>query len=73
MSYKIELRYFYGWDDAGWSEEIDGATKPSRFDTVEQAQVGMSEFFADVKAAVAAGDMDTEEVRDEYRIVAVNE
>ena len=73
MQYEIELRYFYGWDDAGWTEEIDGLTKPLRFDTAEQAQAGMNEFFADVKAAIAAGDMDTEEVRDEYKIVAVNE
>lgn len=50
---------------------MDGITKPSRFETIHQAQAALDEFFADVKVAVAAGDMDTEEVADDYRIVAV--
>lgn len=73
MLYKIELRYFYGWDDAGWTEEIDGETRPMRFATAREAQVELDEFFAEVKAAVVAGDMDSEEVHDDYRIVAVND
>jgi len=72
MHYKIELRYFYGWDDGGWTEEIDGEITPLRFETVGQAQVALDEFFAEVRAAVAAGDLDTEEVRDDYRIAATN-
>jgi hypothetical protein len=71
MQYKIELRYFYSWDDAGWTEEINGEIKPLRFQTVGQAQAALDEMFADVKAAVAAGNMDTEEVHDDYRIVTV--
>ena len=73
MLHKIELRYFYGWDDAGWTEEIDKETKPMRFATAREAQVELDRFFADVKAAVVAGDMDSEEVHDDYRIVAVND
>jgi hypothetical protein len=69
MRYKIEAIYTYGWDDAGWTEETDGVTKPIRFETVTQAQTNLEEFFADVKAAVAAGNMDTEENPSHYRIV----
>jgi hypothetical protein len=72
MQYKIEVIYTYGWDDACWTEETtDGVTRPLRFQTVGSAQVELDEFFADVKAAVAAGDMDIEENPNHYRIVAV--
>lgn len=73
MQYKIEMRYLYGWDDAGWTEETDGKTKAMRFEYVGLAQAAIDEFFADVKVAVLAGDMDTEAVRGDYRIVAAND
>ena len=44
---------------------------PLRFETVSSAQVALDEFFTNVKAAVAAGNMDTEENYNHYRIVAV--
>lgn len=72
MQYKIEALYTYGWDDAGWSEENDGATKPLRFQSIECAQTELDEFLADVKEAVATGYMDTEADRNDYRIVVVN-
>ncbi len=71
MRYKIEAIHTYGWDDAGWTEETDGVTKPIRFETVTEAQADLEEFFTDVKDAVATGDMDVEENPDHYRIVAV--
>ncbi len=71
MQYKIEAIYTYGWDDAGGTEETDGVTKPMRFETVNQAQAALEEFFANVKAAVAAGNMDNEENHSDYRIVPV--
>lgn len=71
MRYKIEVIHTYGWDDAGWTEEASGVTKPMRFETVSHAQADLEEFFANVKAAVAAGNMDTEENPNHYRIVAV--
>ncbi|HEY5504085.1 MAG TPA: hypothetical protein VIK28_02935 [Sedimentisphaerales bacterium] len=72
MQYKIEVIYTYGWDDACWTEETtDGVTRPLRFQTVGSAQKELDEFFADVKDAVAAGDMDIEENPNHYRIVAV--
>src|SRR4051794_24715526 len=58
MQYRIELRYWHGWDDACWSEEINGETRPMRFQNIEEAEVAINEFFAGVRAAVAAGDMD---------------
>jgi len=70
MQYKIEVLYTFGWDDAEWTEETDGVTKPMRFETVNHAQVELEEFFAEVKAAVAAGNMDTQEYSNHYRIVA---
>ena len=73
MRYKIEMRYSYGWDDAGWTDATDSEIIPTRFESMHYAQVALDELFADVKSAVVAGDMDMEEVRDDYRIVAVND
>ncbi len=73
MSYKIELRYTSGWDDAGWFDETEGKSKPTRFGTFAEAQVALDDFFADVKSAVAAGDMKTDDDHTDYRIVAVDD
>jgi hypothetical protein len=73
MQFKIELRYLGGWDDACWTEEADQKPKPLRFETVDDAQAALREFFADVANAVAAGDMDVPESPEDYRIVAAND
>jgi hypothetical protein len=73
MQHKIELRYFYGWDDAGWSEEVNGETRPLRFGNREEARQAIEEFFVDVKAAVVSNDIDIEEFREDYRIVDSND
>jgi hypothetical protein len=73
MPYKIELRYFYGWDDAGWTDEKDEAPTPLRFDTANEAQTALDEFFNLIKAAIVAGNMDIEENRHDYRIVEARE
>jgi hypothetical protein len=73
MPYKIELRYIYGWDDAEWTYEDDAGITPMRFCTVDDAQAELDEFFAAVKAAVVAGNMDTKENPDDYRIVEARE
>lgn len=72
MRHKIEMKYFYGWDDAGWTEEKDGEIKPLRFQTFSHAQAALNEFFAEVKTAVVAGNMNAEEVSTDYRIAAEN-
>ena len=72
MQYKIEMRYFYGWDDAKWTEEKDETEKPMRFQKVRQAQQAIEEFIGEVKHAVIEGNMDSEAVRDDFRIVKVN-
>lgn len=71
MLYKVEMRYFYGWDDAGWEEcEADDIElKPLRFHSRAAAQTAIDEFFAGIKDAVAAGDWDMEENPRDYRIV----
>ena len=73
MRYRIELKYSNGWDDAGWTDESDEGTRPTRFSSIDAAQMGLDEFFADVKVAVAAGDMNSEAVRSDYRIVEVDD
>lgn len=73
MLYRIELRYFYGWDDAGWTSETDTETTPMRFRTVDDARAALDTFFAEVKAAVIAGTLDIEEARTDYRIVETSE
>lgn len=71
MRYKIEALYTSGWDDAEWTEETNGVTRPLRFETARHAQADLEEFFANVKAAVADGSMDIGENPNHYRIVAV--
>ena len=73
MSFKIEMRYFYGWDDAAWTEEKEGQERPLRFQSVQDAEADIAEFLASVEAAVAAGDMIVGHSRDEYRIVEAND
>ena len=72
MEYKIEAFYIYGWDDAEWTQEIEGVTTPLRFQTVADAQKGLDEFFAGISEAVVAGQLDTEENQHHYRIVVAN-
>jgi hypothetical protein len=69
MRYKIELKYSYGWDDAGWTEEINGEDVPVRYETVAEAQEDIAQFLANVNAAVAAGDMLFGRDAEEYRVV----
>jgi len=69
MSYKIEAKYTYGWDDAGWTDDEDFSSVPMRFETPAQAREALNDYFAAVRVAVAEGDMDVEENVDHYRIV----
>ncbi len=65
------MKYLYGWDDAGWTEATNDGSKPLRFESVREAQAELDDLFADVKAAVASGDMDFKENPNDYRIVEV--
>ena len=73
MLFKIELRYFYGWDDANWTDETDCEIRPTRFESIHLAQAALDRLFAEVKAAVVVGHMGSDEIAEDYRIVAVNE
>lgn len=72
MAYKIEMSYLGGWDDAGWTECIEAAEWPMRFETIADAQTVLAEFYADVKEAVAKGNLDRKENRNDYRIAVVS-
>ncbi len=69
MRYQIELRYSAGWDDAGWSDETDGGNQPTRFSSLLDAQTALDKFFAEIRTAVAAGNMDAEADGADYRII----
>jgi hypothetical protein len=71
VRYKIEVIYASGWDDAEWSEEANGVSRPLRFKTAGSAQTALDDYFSSVKTAVAAGFMDREENPNHYRIAAV--
>jgi hypothetical protein len=73
MQYKIEVIYAHGWNDAEWTEETDGETRPLRFEAIPSAQAALDGFFGNVNAAVDAGNMEAEENRNNYRIVKVAE
>jgi hypothetical protein len=69
MMYMIELRYFYGWDNAEWTVADDDGERPLRFADRSAAQTALDEFFAAVKSAVSEGNMDSEASPADYRIV----
>ena len=71
MNYKIELRYLFGWEGAGWTEADDRGERPLRFNDRFAAQTALAEFFAEVRTAVRNGDMDIGASPDDYRIVEV--
>ena len=71
MLCRIEMKYGFGWDDAGWTEAADGEAVPLRFANRDEAQAALESFFAEVAAAVAAGDMDIIANPADYRIVEV--
>jgi hypothetical protein len=73
MRFKVQVRYTYGWDDAGWTEGVGVESEHLRFQSVNDAQAALEQFFNQVKEAVAAGNTDTEEVREDYRIVATDD
>ena len=71
MKYKIEARYVFGWDDAGWAESVGSAGsrwKPLRFRTRAAAEAALREYFEAVKKAVALGAMDREERAADFRV-----
>lgn len=59
----------YGWDDAGWTDDTDERTRPTRFSSIDAAKTVLEEFFADVEVAVSKGIMNSEAVRTAFRIV----
>ncbi len=58
MSYEVQTRFVYGWD-AVWS--VDEA--PETFDTEQEAEDAITEFFADLGASGMAQLYDREDYR----------
>jgi len=67
VSYIVETRFFNGWENC-WT---DGEGKPLIFSSKAEASEEITDLLAEVKAAVAAGDMVEEYARSDYRIVKV--
>lgn len=61
--FKVEHRYTYGWDDAGWTL----GDQPWRFKTKEEAQAEVSDF---VTASAEEG-LDYE--LEDFRVVEAND
>lgn len=69
--WKVEHRFSYGWDDAGWTVE-DVKTRrsePQRFDFKADANAEIREHIKDQHQAFKAGDMDEKYSRSDYRAV----
>jgi len=69
MKFKIEREFVYGWDDAGWVDEIDGVQTPTRFNTYREAEEALCEHIDMVSEAVDSGDMAEYDDISEYRII----
>ena len=73
MPYKVELRYVYGWDDAGWTEGLDTVTRPTRFASTSEAEAALEAFFTEIRSAVRDGYMQFDADPRDYRIVPAND
>jgi hypothetical protein len=71
--WKIECRYVYGWDNAGWEcDTADGKVQIAElFNCEEAANLAIDEFIVDCQEAVLAGDMEAAPLRETYRAVMV--
>lgn len=59
----------------GWTNTWSLDDQPHVFDTFEDAQAELDEFFADIAHEIACGDRDPDNTysRDEFRIEPINE
>lgn len=65
--FKVEMRFSYGWDDAGWSSE--GA--PWRFETMQEAQDEIDSLCRMMNAGRGAAELRAGDRYDpaDYRVV----
>lgn len=72
MSYEVQaLTICDGWINTWAVLHPDGSSEPETFETAEEAQAALDEFFADIQAEIDAGQRAEDEgySRDEFRIV----
>ena len=63
--WKVEHRFSYGWDDAGWTVEGE----PQRFNSKNEAEDEIREHIKDQNEAFKRGYMDSKYRRSDYRAV----
>lgn len=71
---KYEVQHYTlcdGWTNT-WTICEDGIEKPHVFDSQEEAQAELDEFFEDIAAEIQAGERKPDEgySRDEFRVIA---
>lgn len=69
MPYKVEMRFAYGWDDAGWLED----DVPMRFDLEDQAVGEIEDHCRLYREAFTGGDMSEPCYEEDFRVVRVDE
>lgn len=72
MTYEVQHHTLCeGWVNTWAVHYPDGSSEPETFETAEQAEAALDEFFADIQAEIDAGQRTEDEgySRDEFRIV----
>lgn len=69
--YEVQEHTWGGWEN-NWSyEDDDGKSVPSTYDTPQEAQIALDDFFYQCEEAVEDGNMEDVPSRDDFRIVKV--
>ena len=66
-----EFCLFGGWTNTWSWEDDDGTTIPTTYDTKEEAEIGLNDFFEDCMYALVEGHMEDIPDREDFRIVEV--
>ncbi len=62
-TYEVQTRFLYGWENVWQEEGNDGSVRDTRFDSEQDAQDAISEFFADLGRAGMTQSYDIEDYR----------
>jgi hypothetical protein len=72
MAYEVQESCLCGGWTNTWSyEDDDGITKPSTFDTIEEAEIALDYFFEDCQTAVDDNYLADMPDREDFRIVEI--
>lgn len=76
MTYEVQTHTLCdGWINTWAVHHPDGSSKPETFETAQDAQAALDEFFAEIQAEIDAGQRAEDEGydRDDFRIVKAGE